>query len=84
MRQYTEQPIEAEKIRQLQDLIDECNREGGLHIQLVTDEPNAFSNFIAHYSKFHGVRIDITTLRLSACIFTTLCFACVVLIALRA
>ena len=56
VRQYTEKPIEAEKILQLQDLIDECNREGGLHIQLVTDEPKAFANGIAHYSKFRGVR----------------------------
>jgi len=56
VRQYIDKPIEAEKIQQLQDLINECNREGGLHIQLVTDEPNAFSNIIAHYSKFYGVR----------------------------
>ena len=56
VRQYTEQPIEAEKIQQLQDLIDECNREGDLHIQLVTDEPKAFASGIAHYSKFRGVR----------------------------
>ena len=56
VRQYTEQPIEAEKIQQLQELIDKCNHEGNLHIQLVTDEPNAFSNIIAHYSKFRGVR----------------------------
>ena len=56
VRQYTEKPIEAEKIQQLQDLIDECNREGGLHIQLVTDEPKAFASGIAHYSRFRGVR----------------------------
>ena len=56
VRQYTEKPIEAEKIQQLQDLIDECNREGHLHIQLVTDEPKAFANGIAHYSKFRDVR----------------------------
>ena len=56
VRQYTEKPIEAEKIQQLQDLIDECNREGSLHIQLVTDEPKAFANGIAHYSKFRDVR----------------------------
>ena len=40
--------LKMDLVKQLQDLIDECNREGGLHIQLVTDEPNAFSNFIAH------------------------------------
>ena len=56
VRQYTEQPIGAEKIQQLQELIDQCNREGNLHIQLVIDEPNAFSSIIAHYSKFRGVR----------------------------
>ena len=33
---------EDEKVRQLQRLIKECNRKGNLHIQLVTDEPNAF------------------------------------------
>ena len=56
VRQYTEKPIEAKKIQQLQDLIDECNREGDLHIQLVTDEPKAFDSGIAHYSRFRGVR----------------------------
>ena len=61
VRQYTEQPSEAEKIQQLQDLIDGCNREGGLHIQLVTDEPKAFARGIAHYSKFRGVRNYIAT-----------------------
>ena len=56
VRQYTEKPIEAEKNQQLQDLINECNREGGVHIQLVTEEPKAFASGIAHYSKFRGVR----------------------------
>ena len=55
VRQYIDKPIEAEKIRQLQDLINECNREGGLHIQLVTDEPNAFSGGMAKYGKFSGI-----------------------------
>ena len=44
VRQYLEKPIEAEKIQQLQDLINECNRKGGLHIQLVTNEPKAFAS----------------------------------------
>lgn len=56
VRQYIEKPIEAEKIQQLQTLIDECNREGGLHIQLVTEEPNAFAGGMAKYGKFSGVR----------------------------
>ncbi|MCR4736732.1 MAG: nitroreductase [Bacteroidales bacterium] len=55
VRQYIEKPIEAEKIQQLQTLIDECNREGGLHMQLVTEEPNAFAGGMAKYGKFSGI-----------------------------
>ena len=43
VRKYTDKPIEAEKIAQIRALVDECNRESGLHIQFVTDEPLAFS-----------------------------------------
>ncbi|MBR3698774.1 MAG: hypothetical protein IKM85_04555 [Bacteroidales bacterium] len=45
VRQYLEKSIEAEKNQQLKDLIDECNREGCLHIQLVTNEPKARTRF---------------------------------------
>lgn len=55
VRQYMEKPIEAEKIEELKVLIDECNREGGLHMQLVTEEPNAFSGGMAKYGKFSGI-----------------------------
>ena len=55
VRQYNETAIEAEKVAQLNALIDECNREGGLHIQLVTDEPKAFSKGMAKYGKFSGI-----------------------------
>ena len=56
VRQYKDTAIEAEKIAQLQALIDECNCEAGVHIQLVTNEPNAFSGGLAKYGKFSGVR----------------------------
>lgn len=55
VRQYMEKPIEAEKIEELKALIDECNREGGTHLQLVTEEPNAFSGGMAKYGKFSGI-----------------------------
>ena len=55
VRQYIDKPIEAEIIKQLQEFISECNRKGGLHIQLVTDEPNAFSGGLAKYGKFSGI-----------------------------
>ena len=56
VRSYLDQPVEAEKISRLRLLIDEINREQGLHIQLVTDEPKAFSSFLAHYGLFDNIK----------------------------
>ena len=42
VRTYTDQPIEGEVLETLRAEIDACNAEGGLHIQLVLDEPEAF------------------------------------------
>lgn len=56
VRQYMDRPLGAEKIETLKKEIDACNRESGLHIQLVTEEPKAFDGFMAHYGKFSGVR----------------------------
>jgi len=44
-----------QKIAQLQALIDQSNSEAGLHMQLVTNEPNAFSQGMAKYGKFSGI-----------------------------
>ena len=55
VRQYIEKPIEAEKIEELKALIEECNHEGGTHLQLVTDEPKAFAGGMAKYGKFSGI-----------------------------
>ena len=56
VRRYLDKPIEEDKIAALREEIALCNREGNLHIQLVTDEPKAFDGFMAHYGKFSGVR----------------------------
>ncbi|MGN0546466.1 MAG: nitroreductase family protein [Acutalibacteraceae bacterium] len=55
VRQYENKAIDADIINELQAEIDACNKEGDLHIQLVTDEPEAFDSFMAHYGKFSGV-----------------------------
>lgn len=55
VRQYADKPIEPEALHALQAEIAACNREGNLHIQLVTNEPKAFDSFMAHYGKFSGV-----------------------------
>ena len=55
VRQYTDKPIDGETLKALQEEIDACNKQGDLHIQLVTNEPKAFDSFMAHYGKFSGV-----------------------------
>ena len=55
VRRYRNKPLESEVISALQAEIAACNRESGLHIQLVTNEPKAFDGFMAHYGKFSGV-----------------------------
>lgn len=55
VRQYKNKPLEAEVVSALQKEVEICNKESGLHIQLVTNEPKAFDSFMAHYGKFSGV-----------------------------
>ena len=56
VRSYTDRPIEGRIKDDLSSYINDCNRDGQLHIQLVLDEPHAFDGFMAHYGKFSGVR----------------------------
>lgn len=55
VRQYTDKPLEEAQIAALRQEVEACNALSGLHIQLVTDEPKAFSGMMAHYGKFSGV-----------------------------
>ena len=54
VRRYIHNPLNQEIINTLQAKIDECNRLGDLHIQLVTNETKAFSGGMA-YGQFSGV-----------------------------
>lgn len=56
VRQYEDRPLDQNAVAALQEEISACNKEGGLHIQLVTNEPKAFDGFMAHYGKFSGVK----------------------------
>ena len=56
VRSYLDRPLDAGVIGELQSVIAECNSESGLNIQLVTEEPKAFSAGILKYGTFHGVR----------------------------
>jgi len=54
VRRYKDVPLSADVIETLQQKISEVNAEGGLHIQLVTDEPKAFKSLLC-YGTFSGV-----------------------------
>ena len=56
VRKYTSQPIEESKLNLLREEIQKCNSEAGIHIQLVVDEPKAFSTGVFKYGVFSGVR----------------------------
>ena len=56
VRSYTEKKIEGDTEKELRSLVDECNRDSGLHIQLCLDEPNAFDSMMARYGKFRNAR----------------------------
>ncbi|HRT82569.1 MAG TPA: nitroreductase family protein, partial [Oscillospiraceae bacterium] len=47
VRRYTDKKIEGETLEELNGIIDLCNRESGLNIQLYLDEPEAFSGRMA-------------------------------------
>ena len=55
VRRYTDKKIGTETIHLLQKEIDLCNSEGDMHIQLITDEPDAFTGTMANYGHFEGV-----------------------------
>ncbi len=55
VRAYLDKAIEKEKIDILKEEVERCNEEGGLHFQLVLNEPKAFQSALAHYGKFSGV-----------------------------
>ncbi len=56
VRAYTDEPLSQEAVSQLNDTIRRINAAAGLHLQLVTEEPEAFSSALARYGKFSGVK----------------------------
>ena len=56
VRKYLDKPIPPDVLARLREETDACNREGKLHIQLVTEEPQAFDCAMAKYGSFSGVR----------------------------
>ncbi len=55
VREYSGKKIEKEKRQRLDALIEACNEESGLHIQIRYDDPFGFDSRLAHYGKFRNV-----------------------------
>lgn len=55
VRAYLPRRINPEAVENLFNFICELNAESGLHIQLVLNEPQAFSGAMARYGNFKGV-----------------------------
>lgn len=56
VRSYKDKEIEPEKVEELNQEIEKCNKLGNLNIQLILNEPKAFTGFMAHYGKFNNVK----------------------------
>lgn len=56
VRRFLDKPLEAEAVAALRAEINACNAEGGLHIQLITEEPEAFQAGKPSYGQFKGCK----------------------------
>ena len=55
VRRYLDKEIENHIVEELIDYIIQCNQQSGLHIQLILNEPEAFSSKLATYGMFTNV-----------------------------
>lgn len=55
VRTYLDKPIPAELRRELDALAEQCNRESGLHIRVIYDDPAGYASFLTHYGVFRNV-----------------------------
>lgn len=60
VRRYLDKPIEESAVSRLKNAIDEACKSSGLDIQLVLNEPQAFTGFLAKYGKFENCKNYIT------------------------
>ena len=60
VRSYDDRSLSGKDKDLMDEYLGKINRESGLNLRLVTDEPSAFSSLMAHYGKFSGVRNYIT------------------------
>ena len=54
VRSFTDQKIEGEVLASLKSMVETCNQESGLNIQLALNEEKAFGE--GHYGQFHNCK----------------------------
>ena len=56
VRAYQEKPIDQETRQQLNQFVEKCSQESGLHIFIRYDDPEGFDSRLAHYGHFRNVK----------------------------
>ena len=56
VRRFTPEPLSADAVAALTAELDAINRESGLHLQLITEEPEAFQAQKPEYGSFAGCK----------------------------
>ncbi|MBR3474311.1 MAG: nitroreductase [Oscillospiraceae bacterium] len=56
VRSYLEKPIPPELRRELDACVETCNRESGLHLRVIYDDPAGYDSFLTHYGVFRNVK----------------------------
>ena len=55
VRAYKDLPVEQEIRKELDEFVEECNRESGLDICVIYDDPEGFDSRLASYGSFSNV-----------------------------
>lgn len=55
VRKYIKKEIEENIVKKLQEEVEKCNKESGLNIQFLVNEPEGFSKCLTNYGKLTGV-----------------------------
>ena len=56
VRNYTTKPLAPAIMDMLKEEMEQCNRQGQLHFQLVTEQEDAFKSFIPLFGRFKNVK----------------------------
>ena len=56
VRDFSDRPIDDDTLRALNEAVDAANADGGLDVQLVQDDTDAFGGCPTHYGRFKNVR----------------------------